>query len=207
MSSSPGEVAPRVRAATRSRTTKETSIDVSIDLSRAAPPSVATGLPFFDHMLEQLGKHGGFALEVKATGDLHVDAHHTVEDVGILLGETFAGAIGDKGGIRRFSSLALPLDEALVSVALDISGRAFLHYDVEFGPEVAALGSPPFEPQLAEEFWRAFVHSAGITLHISLEYGRNPHHVLEASFKGVARAIRDAVRVEGTEVPSTKGVL
>ncbi|MGO9560168.1 MAG: imidazoleglycerol-phosphate dehydratase HisB [Acidimicrobiales bacterium] len=201
------EAEPTARAASRSRVTKETSIEVAVDLGRSAPPSAATGLPFFDHMLEQLGKHGGFALEVKAIGDLHVDAHHTVEDVGILLGETFAAALGDKVGIRRYASLSLPLDEALVEVALDVSGRAYLHYDVEFGPETAALGNPPFEPQLAEEFWRAFAHAAAITLHISLKYGRNPHHVLEASFKGVARALRDAVRVEGTEVPSTKGVL
>jgi imidazoleglycerol-phosphate dehydratase len=207
MSTSPEQVGAPVRAASRSRATKETSIDISIDLSRAAAPVVSTGLPFFDHMLEQLGKHGGFALDIKASGDLHVDAHHTVEDVGILLGETFAGALGDKVGIRRFSSMSLPLDEALVEVALDLSGRAFLYYDVEFGPETAALGNPPFEPQLAEEFWRAFAHSAAITLHISLKYGRNPHHVLEASFKGVARALREAVRIEGTEVPSTKGVL
>ncbi len=195
------------RQAKLSRTTRETAIDVEIDLESALAPSVATGLPFFDHMLEQLGKHGGFSLVVKASGDLHVDAHHTVEDVGILLGETFAEALGDKAGIRRFSSLSLPLDEALVDVALDLSGRAFLHYDVDLGPEAAALGNPPFDPQLAEEFWRAFVHAASATLHISLRYGRNSHHVLEASFKAVARTVKDAVRIEGTEVPSTKGVL
>ena len=180
---------------------------MSVDLSRAAAPTVETGLPFFDHMLEQLGKHGGFALELRAKGDLNVDAHHTVEDVGILLGETLKEALGDKAGIRRFASLSLPLDEALVDVALDVSGRPYLHYEVDLGPEAAALGNPPFEPQLAEEFWRAFVHSAGLTLHIGLRYGRNPHHVIEASFKAVARALRDAVRVEGSDIPSTKGVL
>lgn len=195
------------RAAARSRTTRETAIDVALDLSNPAAPEVETGLPFFDHMLQQLGKHGAFALRVKASGDLHVDAHHTVEDVGILLGETLAEALGTKAGIRRFASLSLPLDEALVDIALDISGRAYLHYDVDFGTEAAPLGNPPFDPQLAEEFWRAFVHSANITLHLSLRYGRNSHHVLEASFKGVARALRDAVRIEGADVPSTKGVL
>lgn len=180
---------------------------MSLDLDRPAPPEVSTGLPFFDHMLEQLGKHGGAALRLRAAGDLQVDAHHTVEDAGILLGETLAEALGDKAGIRRFASLSLPLDEALVDVALDVSARPYLRYEVDCGADAAPLGIPPFDPQLAEEFWRAFVHAAGITLHLSLRYGRNPHHVLEASFKAVARALRDAVRVEGTEVPSTKGVL
>jgi imidazoleglycerol-phosphate dehydratase len=195
------------RSAIRSRQTKETRVEVAVDLERGGAPEVATGLPFFDHMLEQLGKHGGFALTVSATGDLEVDAHHTVEDTGILIGEAFAEALGDKRGIRRFASLSLPLDEALVDVALDISGRPFLRYDVALGEEVAPLGSPPFDPQLTEEFWRAFVHAAGVTLHVSLRYGRNTHHIVEASFKAVARALRDAVRVEGMDVPSTKGVL
>ena len=181
-------------------------MSVRLDLDSSAPPVVSTGLPFFDHMLAQLGKHSGVSLEVTASGDLHVDAHHTVEDVGIVLGEALAEALGDKAGIRRFASGSLPLDESLVSVALDLSGRAYLHYDVEVG-EVAPLGSPPFEPQLAEEFWRAFVNGAGITLHVTLAYGRNPHHILEASFKGVARALHDAIRIEGAGVPSTKGTL
>ena len=119
-----------------------------------------TGLPFFDHMLSQLGRHGGFDLTVEATGDLHVDAHHTVEDVGIVLGEALAEALGDKAGIRRFASIALPLDEALVEVALDLSGRPYLAYDVTFPPTRPPLGTPPFDPQLAEEFWRAFVTAA-----------------------------------------------
>ncbi|MGH9190040.1 MAG: imidazoleglycerol-phosphate dehydratase HisB [Acidimicrobiales bacterium] len=193
------------RSASRSRTTKETSIHIDLDLDGSGTSAVATGVPFFDHMLSQLGRHGGFDLELRASGDLHVDAHHTVEDVGIALGECLRQALGDKAGVRRFASVSLPLDEALIDVALDLSGRPFLHYELDPAPE--PLGNPPFDPQLAEEFWRAFVTSAGITLHLRMRSGRNAHHVLEASFKGVARALRDAVRVEGDSVPSTKGVL
>ncbi len=195
------------RTCERHRSTAESTVDVRVDLDSSAPPRVATGLPFFDHMLSQLGKHSGISLEVTASGDLEVDAHHTVEDVGIVLGEAMAAALGDKAGVRRFASLSLPLDEALVNVAVDLSGRGFLHYDVELGRDSAPLGAPPFEPQLAEEFWRAFANKAGITLHVTLAYGRNPHHVLEASFKGVARALADAIRIEGVGVPSTKGSL
>jgi imidazoleglycerol-phosphate dehydratase len=194
-----------LRAATRSRVTKETSIEIRLDLDGTGQTKVTTGLPFFDHMVDQLGRHGGFDLELTATGDLEVDAHHTVEDVGIALGECLREALGDKAGIRRFASMSLPLDEALVEVALDLSGRPYLHYEVEPGTE--PLGTPPFDPQLAEEFWRAFATSALITLHLDLKRGKNSHHILEASFKAVARALRDAVRVEGTGVPSTKGTL
>jgi len=193
------------RVATRSRVTKETSIEIRLDLDGTGRTGVTTGLPFFDHMVEQLGRHGGFDLDLAATGDLEVDAHHTVEDVGIALGECLRDALGDKSGVRRFASLSLPLDEALVDVALDLSGRAYLHYDVDPGAE--PLGTPPFDPQLAEEFWRAFATSAALTLHLDLRRGKNSHHILEASFKAVARALRDAVRVEGTAVPSTKGSL
>jgi len=193
------------RSAARSRQTKETRIEVALLIDGPGTATVDTGLPFFDHMLEQLGKHGGFDLVLKAEGDLHVDAHHTVEDVGIAVGECLAEALGDKAGIRRFASIALPLDEALIEIALDLSGRPFLAYEVEPGAE--ALGSPPFDPQLAEEFWRAFATAAGITLHVRQRSGKNPHHILEASFKGVARCLRDAVRVDGTGVPSTKGTL
>ncbi len=199
--------APGDRRASRSRETKETRIEITVDLDSQEAPVVDTGLPFFDHMLEQLGKHGGFRLTVRGEGDLDVDAHHTVEDVGILLGATLADAMGDKAGIRRFASLSLPLDESLVDVALDVSGRPFLHYSVDCARDSTPLGNPAFEPQLAEEFWRAFVHSADVTLHISLRYGRNPHHVLEASFKGVARALRDALTVTGGDIPSTKSIL
>ncbi len=193
------------RTATRSRVTKETSIEIELDLDGTGRATVGTGLPFFDHMLSQLGKHGGFDLTLSAQGDLEVDAHHTVEDVGIALGECLKDALGDKAGVRRFASVSLPLDESLVDVALDLSGRPYLHHAVEPGSE--PLGTPPFDPQLAEEFWRAFATSAALTLHIDLRRGKNPHHILEASFKAVARALRDAVRVEGSEVPSTKGQL
>lgn len=199
--------AARTRRATRRRATKETSIDVVLDLDGEGTAEVSTGLPFFDHMVGQLGKHGGFDLVVRAVGDLEVDAHHTVEDVGITLGEVLAEALGDKAGIRRFGSIALPLDEALVEVALDLSGRPFLAYDLAFAPDVIPLGTPPFDPQLAEEFWRAFATAAGMTLHVRLRSGKNTHHIVEASFKGVARALRDAVRREGGGVPSTKGTL
>ncbi len=201
----PTPSAPRV--GTASRATKETSIEVVLAVDGTGTTRVDTGLPFFDHMVSQLGRHGGFDLEVAARGDLEVDAHHTVEDVGITLGEVLAEALGDKAGIRRFGSVALPLDEALVEVALDLSGRPFLAYDIAFPPETNPLGNPPFDPQLAEEFWRAFVTAAGITLHLRLRTGKNTHHIVEASFKGVARALRDAVRLEGGGIPSTKGTL
>ena len=195
------------RTATRSRVTKETSIEIRLDLDGTGETDVATGVPFFDHMLSQLGKHGGFDLELNAQGDLDVDTHHTIEDVGIALGETLREALGDKAGVRRFASITIPLDEALIEVALDLSGRPYLAYGVEFTAGTEALGTPAFDPQLAEEFWRAFVTSAAITLHLRMIAGKNTHHILEASFKGVARALRDAVRVEGAGVPSTKGQL
>ena len=189
------------------RATKETTIDLALDVDGSGDIAVTTGIPFFDHMVAQLAKHGGWDLVLTATGDLQVDTHHTIEDVGIALGQAFKEALGDKAGVRRFASAAVPLDEALVDVAVDLSGRPFLFYDVAFAPEALALGSPPFEPQLAEEFWRAFVTSAAVTMHIALRYGRNTHHILEASFKAVARVLRDAVQIEGVGVPSTKGVL
>jgi len=195
------------RAARVSRATKETSIEVSVEIDGTGATDISTGLPFFDHMLSQLGRHGGFDLTVAASGDLDVDAHHTVEDVGIALGGVFAEALGDKAGVRRFASISLPLDEALVDVALDLSGRPFLAYGIDFAPDTPGLGTPPFDPQLAEEFWRAFVTAAAVTLHVRLVAGRNTHHIVEASFKGVARALRDAVRVEGGGIPSTKGTL
>jgi len=199
------------RSSTRSRATKETTIEVALAVDGTGEVEVSTGLPFFDHMVAQLGKHAGFDLRVKASGDLDVDAHHTVEDVGILVGEALREALGDKAGVRRFASVAIPLDEALIDVALDLSGRPFLVYEVDpgAGGEAHPLGTPPFDPQLAEEFWRALVTSAGVTLHLRMRSGRNTHHILEASFKGVARALHDAVRVEGAGggVPSTKGSL
>ena len=195
------------RAAAKERTTKETSISVRIDLDGpAGEVQASTGLPFFDHMLDQLGRHGGFDLTVEAQGDLQVDGHHTVEDVAITVGECFRDALGDKSGIRRFASGLYPLDEALVEVALDLSGRPFTAYDVPFG-EVLPLGDPPFNPEMAGHFWQSFATAAGITLHVRLREGSNTHHIVEATFKGVARCLRDAVRVEGGGIPSTKGVI
>ena len=198
-----------MRQASRARATKETAIKIDLLIEGVGKSDVVTGIPFFDHMVAQLGRHAGFDLTVHATGDLAVDTHHTVEDVGICLGETLREALGDKAGVRRFSSIAVPLDEALIEVALDLSGRPFLVYEVDpgAGGEAYPLGDPAFDPQLAEEFWRAFVTSAAVTLHLRMRSGRNTHHILEASFKGVARALRDAVRIEGTGVPSTKGYL
>lgn len=194
------------RTASRQRATKETSIELSIDLDGTGVVDVSTGIPFYDHMLDQLGRHGGFDLTVKAEGDLHIDTHHTVEDVAITLGEAFAEALGDKAGVRRFASGMYPLDEALVEIALDLSGRPFVAWDVEM-PESLPLGSPAFDPQLAEHAVSSFAMNAGITLHVNLRAGRNVHHIVEATFKGLARSLRDAVRVESTGVPSTKGTL
>ncbi len=199
-------ILPAPRAAAVARTTNETDIAIDLLIDGTGRVEVETGLPFFDHMLGQLGRHGGFDLSVRAVGDLQIDAHHTVEDVGIALGEVFRTALGDKAGVRRFASNRVPLDEALVDVALDLSGRPFFVYEVEF-PGEKILGDPPFDPQLVEEFWRAFATEARITLHIELVRGRNTHHIVEATFKSVARSLRDAVKIEGSGIPSTKGVL
>jgi imidazoleglycerol-phosphate dehydratase len=194
------------RVATRKRETKETSVLIDIDVDGSGRAEVATGLPFFDHMLDQIARHGGFDLKVLATGDLEVDGHHTVEDVGITLGETFAQALGDKAGVARFASGMFPLDEALIEVALDLSGRPFVVWSVPFG-EVLPLGDPPFNPEMAGHFWHSFATAAGITLHVRKRAGENTHHVIEATFKGVARCLRAAVKVDGDALPSTKGVL
>ena len=190
-----------------SRGTKETSIEVDVCLDGPVASEVSTGLPFFDHMLDQLARHGGLALKVKAVGDLEVDAHHTVEDVGIAIGEAINEALGDRAGIARFASITVPLDEALVEVVLDVSGRPFLACSLPFAAETPGLGTPPFDPQLTEEFLRALVTNASMTVHVTKRAGRNTHHVVEATFKAFARALRAAVKVEGGEVPSTKGVL
>lgn len=194
------------RTATYERTTSETSIDIALDLDGSGSTEIETGLPFFGHMIDQLARHGGFDLKVVAQGDLEIDAHHLVEDVGIALGETFRQAWGDKKGVRRFASITVPLDEAAVEIVLDLSGRPYLHYEVDF-PGEKILGDPPFDPQLVEEFWRAFAMASGITLHVVMRRGRNTHHIIEATFKGVARALRDAVRIESDTLPSTKGTL
>jgi imidazoleglycerol-phosphate dehydratase len=202
VTSSEGSVS-EPRRAERRRDTKETTVEVELVLDGAGRASATTGIPFFDHMLEQLGKHARFDLRVAAEGDLEVDLHHTVEDVGILLGECLREALGDKAGVRRFASSLVPLDEAVVQVALDLSGRPYLVYEVD--PVVEWIGT--FDVQLCEEFWRALTVASAITLHVKSLSGRNGHHVIEASFKGVAVALRDAVRVDGAGVPSTKGTL
>ena len=194
------------RTAERQRKTKETSIDLFVNVDGSGKVEVSTGLPFFDHMLSQLGKHSRFDLRVDCQGDIDIDSHHTVEDVGIALGEAFGDALGDKHGVRRFASISVPLDEAAVDVILDLSGRPFLHYEID-PPGEKILGDPPFDPQLCEEFWRAFVMASGITLHLVLVRGKNTHHIIEASFKAVARALYDAVRIADDVMPSTKGVL
>jgi imidazoleglycerol-phosphate dehydratase len=186
------------------RETKETIVAVALTIDGSGTTDVSTGIPFFDHMLEQLGKHAGFDLSIDAQGDLDVDLHHTVEDVGIVLGNALRDALGDKRGVRRFANSLVPLDEALVEVALDLSGRPFLVYAVD--PISEWIGT--FDPQLAEEFWKGFVDGARVTMHLRSISGKNGHHVIEASFKGAARALRDAVKREGGDsVPSTKGTL
>jgi len=192
------------RTAQVSRNTKETSIEVSISLDGTGIASVSTGIPFYDHMLEQLARHGGFDLTVKAVGDLHIDTHHTVEDVAICVGEALRTALGDKAGV--LASGNFPLDEALVEISLDLSGRPFVAWNVEL-PECLPLGSPAFDPSLAEHAISSLATSAAMTLHVNLKAGRNVHHIIEATFKGLARCLRDAVRIESAGVPSTKGVL
>jgi len=195
---------PRRKAA-QSRKTKETEVAVALDLDGQGTTSVATGIGFLDHMLDLLGKHAGLDLKVEAAGDTHVDAHHTVEDVGICLGKALAAALGDKRGIRRFGFASVPMDEALADVSLDISGRPFLVFAATFPTE--KTGS--FDAQLVEEFLRALAVNAGLTLHVRVPYGRDTHHIAEAVFKGLARALREAVSLDPrtTGVPSTKGVL
>ncbi len=193
------------RTATITRTTKETDITVTLDLDGAGATSVSTGVPFFDHMLEAFGRHGLFGLSVSATGDLEIDAHHTVEDVGIVIGQAIAQALGDKSGIARFGDCAMPMDEALVLAAVDISGRGQLHYAVELPIEI--IGT--FDTTLAKEFLVALATNAGVTLHVRSLAGENAHHIVEAAFKAVARALREAVAIDPrvSGVPSTKGSL
>ena len=173
------------RSAELQRKTKETNVAVTLVIDGTGTTQISTGIPFFDHMLEQLGKHAGFDLTVAAEGDLDVDLHHTVEDTGIVIGNALQQALGDKVGVRRFANALVPLDEALVQVAVDLSGRPFLVYDVD--PVAEWIGT--FDPQLAEEFWKGFVDGARLTLHVRSVSGKNGHHVIEASFKGVARAL------------------
>ncbi|MBM3828299.1 MAG: imidazoleglycerol-phosphate dehydratase HisB [Actinobacteria bacterium] len=194
------------RTSVRQRVTAETNIELSVDLDGSGRTEVSTGIPFYDHMLSQVGKHAGFDLNIDAKGDIHIDTHHTVEDVAIALGEAVREALGDKAGVRRFASGLYPLDEALVEIALDLSGRPFVVWDVTM-PECLPLGNPPFDPQLAEHAVSSFATAARVTLHVTLKHGSNVHHIVEAVFKGLGRCLRDAVRIEGGGVPSTKGVL
>ncbi len=186
-----------------SRETTETRIEVSLALDGNGDVSVATGVPFFDHMISQLGTHGRFDLQVEARGDLAVDPHHTVEDVGIALGQAFRVAVAAGRGIARFASIHAPMDDALVLAAVDVSGRPYLHY----GLSVERLLLGTFATDLGEEFFQAFTTHAGITLHLVQLHGRNAHHILEAAFKGTGVVLQGATRVVGQAVPSTKGVL
>lgn len=195
------------RTATRRRETGETSVEVCVNLDGSGNNEIATGIPFFDHMLDQVGRHGGLDLTIRAEGDLAIDTHHTVEDVSITLGETIREALGDKAGITRFSSGRYPLDEALIDIALDLSGRPFVFWDVPM-PECLPLGDPAFDPQLAEHAVSSLATSAAMTLHVELIRGTNVHHIVEAVFKGLGRSIRAAVAVtDDRGVPSTKGTL
>ena len=192
------------RTATVTRTTKETDVHVELTIDGSGTASADTGLPFFDHMLQQLGTHAGFDLVVSAKGDLDIDGHHTVEDVGIAVGQALAEALGDKSGIRRFASITVPLDEAAVEVALDLSGRPFVVHEVEIPAEM--IGT--FDTGLVEDFIRAFATTAQMTLHVRLRSGRSPHHVVEAEFKALAKALGDACGLTGrANTPSTKGTL
>ena len=195
-----------MRSASVSRRTSETEVELRLDLDGTGRASVATGVGFLDHMLELLARHALFDLDVKVTGDLHVDAHHTTEDTGIALGQAFAQALGDKRGITRYASLDLPMDETLTRVAVDLSGRAVLVFRTTFPTE--KIGT--FDTELVREFFGAFTSNAGVTLHVETLYGENSHHVAESCFKGLARALRRAVAVdpqEGDRIPSTKGAL
>jgi imidazoleglycerol-phosphate dehydratase len=187
------------------RKTAETNVSLSLDLDGTGRSQIATGIGFFDHMLTLLAKHSLIDLTVEATGDLQVDAHHTVEDVGICYGQALAQALGDKAGIRRYGSATLPMDEVLVSSAVDLSGRAYCVWQVDLPAEM--LGT--FNAPLAEEFWRAVASHAALDLHVLCHYGRNSHHIIEGVFKASARALRQAVEPDPrmTGVPSTKGVL
>ena len=194
------------RRASLSRKTAETSIEVEIDLDGSGDYDNKTGVGFFDHMLDQLARHALIDMRVRATGDLHIDDHHTVEDTGILLGKALAEAMGEKRGIRRYGHCYLPMDECLTRAALDLSGRPFLVWKVEFtAPKIGT-----FDSELVREFFTAFAMNSGMTLHVETLYGVNSHHIAETCFKAVARALRDALETDPRKaeaIPSTKGVL
>lgn len=191
------------RAATLSRTTKETDITVTWDLDTPGPAQIATGIGFLDHMLEALAKHSGTTLHVACKGDLHIDGHHTTEDIGIVMGQALRQALGERTGIERFGHIACPLDEALVEATVDISGRPYLVYDLK--PEAAMLGA--WATELIPEFFGGLTDNARICVHLHQRCGRNSHHIVEAGFKAFARALRQATKVTGSGIPSTKGLL
>jgi imidazoleglycerol-phosphate dehydratase len=188
------------------RKTKETEVEVAVDLDGTGQSSIATGIGFLDHMLDLLARHSRIDMRVKAKGDLHVDHHHTTEDIGIALGQALKQALGDMKGITRYADVHMPMDEALTRVALDISGRPFLVFDVKFVR--AKIG--PFDTELVREWFQALAVNAGVTLHVATLYGANDHHIAESCFKGLARALRAAVAIDpraANEIPSTKGTL
>jgi imidazoleglycerol-phosphate dehydratase len=196
------------RSAERRRKTRETEIEVTLELDGSGSCEASTGIGFFDHMLDALARHGHFDLRVRCTGDLHIDAHHTVEDVGIVLGAAFAEALGEKRGITRFADATVPLDEALVRAVVDLSGRPYLHFSVPAPAGQPRIGD--FDTALSAEFWRAFATEARVTLHLDAIRGDNAHHLVEATFKAAARALDAATRLDPRregEVPSTKGAL
>lgn len=192
-----------MREASLIRTTKETDIELSLALNGGNDIVVDTGIGFFDHMLTLFARHGNFDLVVKCKGDLHVDAHHSIEDIGIVLGKALKEALGDKYGIRRYGSALIPMDETLAEVALDLSGRSYLVFNAAFTTD--RIGEFPTE--MAEEFFRAVADNAGMTLHINLRYGKNNHHIAEGIFKAFGHALKDAVALDGGGILSTKGVL
>jgi imidazoleglycerol-phosphate dehydratase len=200
-----GSIVPRMtaRRATVARTTRETAITATWDLSGAGETRIASGIGFLDHMLEALAKHSGTSIVVTCTGDLHIDGHHTTEDIGIVLGQCLRQALGDRVGVERFGHMACPLDEALVEATLDLSGRPFLVYDLQ--PPAAMLGT--WATELVPEFFGALTDHARCCLHLHQRAGRNTHHIVEAAFKATARALRQAIRISGSGVPSTKGAL
>ncbi|OFX22389.1 MAG: imidazoleglycerol-phosphate dehydratase [Anaeromyxobacter sp. RBG_16_69_14] len=205
MSASPARrPSVKPRAGRVARKTRETDVALSLRLA-PGPAVISTGVPFFDHMLEQLGKHGGMALEVKARGDLEVDAHHTVEDVGISLGEALRQALSDKTGLARYGHAIVPLDEALVEAVVDLSGRPHLTWNADLPSGKKFIGT--YDVDLTRDFFQALVNHAALCLHVNVRYGRNLHHIVEAIFKASARALRAATALEGTGLPSTKGVL
>lgn len=193
----------RDRRAAVERKTDETEIKVSLNLDGEGRNKIKTGIGFFDHILEQIARHGSIDLEILLKGDLEIDTHHSIEDTGIVLGKAVARALGDKKGITRFSSALVPLDETLIRAVVDISGRPYLYTDFAFNREL--VGDLPVE--MVVEFMRAFAFNAGITLHLEILHGQNCHHQIEALFKGLARALKKAVKIESDKIPSTKGVL